>query len=971
MNRSTFKYNERAWSGQIISWIKLAIENGTTIFKDVNNDASVKMKSGKTLFPDILLFVDKVSGIVFNGWELKFPDTAVDDEDMLQNALEKAKNLQSSSFVTWNGAEAIIWGIDTDKYDIESLSKIKVYPKEPSINNRDDMAIKANYDTHEDALKQRTYEILHDLGQLYQNGKLKPAINISDDIICTISDSSNIIIPQFEQAIKQECGKDAKFRKEFKEWKRYESATLKILASSSRRAENIIPEKVLAKFAFYNLIGKTLFYFVLSENLSGILESIVIGETDDVKQLLNNYFEKAKAIDYQAVFKPYFTDNIEFSEIVNTAMKAVLSKLCNYDLKILPSGVIGNILENLVPEDEKLKFGQYFTSETLANLVAFPVVQTNEDLLFDPTSGTGTFLSSFYNILNYYNNTDHSKLLEQIWGNDISHFPAILSVINLYKHNVTKKDNFPRVIRSDYFNLEVGKKEVFPDPIDYSKHIEVPIPQFDGIASNLPFIQQEDIPNDKLTVLFKENFEQSQRAFLHDGSFKINERSDYYTYCIYHSIRFLKDGGMMSVITSNAWLGKEYGLEFKRFLLDNFHIKYVVKSNAEHWFSDSQVSTIFFVLEKKKNDLPTRFITLNFKLKNYFDNRNIRHQFEQIEELYDEIDRCNEVNAVNWSKSSIFNDLFESTNGMMSVCVVSKEELENSITYKTNWNTYFTSANIFASFYHYLTCYYPSIIDTFRGERTGWDKMFVIPSNNRTKVSDRWQISYVKSPTELDAIKFVGELKNRLLVCDQPLSGLDRKTVNWIRSFENVKNKNGSKTIQEACKGHKPFWWSLRPKQANIFTAINPYTRFFFTYSDKPVTLGQRLIGFTVNRGHDVKLIAALLNSAITFLTIELKGVSRNLGVLDLNADFFKELRFLNPELLNTKQKQEIIEAFEPITRRNVEDIFTEIQRDDRKNFDRTILRCFGIKDSLLGVIYNLLIDAVNNRISMKDRSIE
>ena len=102
-----------------------------------------------------------------------------------------------------------------------------------------------------------------------------------------------------------------------------------------------------------------------------------------------------------------------------------------------------------------------------------------------------------------------------------------------------------------------------------------------------------------------------------------------------------------------------------------------------------------------------------------------------------------------------------------------------------------------------------------------------------------------------------------------------------------------------------------------------------------------------------------------------MKGVSRNLGVLDLNADFFKELRFLNPELLNTKQKQEIIEAFEPITRRNVEDIFTEIQRDDRKNFDRTILRCFGIKDSLLGVIYNLLIDAVNNRISMKDRSIE
>ena len=453
MKRTIIKRNERDWAGQLISWIKSAIEHKSTIFQDVTNDTSVKMKSGKTLFPDILLFVDKISGIVFNGWELKFPDTAVDDEEMLQNALEKAKNLQSDSFVTWNGAEAVIWGIDTEKYDVESLTKIKVYPKDATINTRDDLAIKSNYDSHEEDLKKRTYEILHDLGQLYQNGKLKPAINISDDIIWAITDASNIIIPQFEEAIKARNGKDANFRREFREWKRYEGATLRILESSSRKAENVVPEKVLAKFTFYNLIGKTLFYFVLSENLSGLLESIELSETENIKQLLNKYFDRAKAIDYQAIFKPYFTDDIDYSESVNEVLKGLLTKLCDYDFKILPSSIIGNILENLVPEDEKIKFGQYFTSEILANLVAFPVVQTNEDLLFDPTSGTGTFLSSFYNILSYYHNTDHRKLLNQIWGNDISHFPAILSVINLYKHDVTMQDNFPRVIRGDFFNL--------------------------------------------------------------------------------------------------------------------------------------------------------------------------------------------------------------------------------------------------------------------------------------------------------------------------------------------------------------------------------------------------------------------------------------------------------------------------------------------------------------------------------------
>jgi len=178
-------------------------------------------------------------------------------------------------------------------------------------------------------------------------------------------------------------------------------------------------------------------------------------------------------------------------------------------------------------------------------------------------------------------------------------------------------------------------------------------------------------------------------------------------------------------------------------------------------------------------------------------------------------------------------------------------------------------------------------------------------------------------------------------------------------------------TIQEACRGHKPYWWSLRPKQANIFTAINPYTRFFFTYSETPVTLGQRLIGFTVKPGQDVRLITALLNSAISLMTIELRGVSRNLGVLDLNANFFKELSFLNPSLLNADQKQEILDAFKPLENRKIDVVFNEVRMADRVNFDKTVLRSFGIDVKLLGAIYELLTETAYNRVTMKERSAE
>lgn len=967
------KLNERVWAGQLISWIQEEIREGKTVFQDATNDAGIKLDSGKTKFPDVLLFTDKISGIIFNGWELKFPDTTVDNNEMLLNALEKAERLQSDSFVTWNGSEAVIWKIENDVYTIENLSKLKEYPKEKGISSRDDLADPIKYKRNESALRTRLKEILHDLELLYLNGQLKQAINISGSFIEAVKQASEIILPQFQNEIEKLKGANASFRKEFNQWKIYESSTLKILASSSRKAETIIEEEVLAKFSFYNLIGKIIFYLTLSENLSGSLKKMDLKTSKNVKETLENYFDEASRIDYQAVFQPYFTDKINFSSNVNEALFALFKAITAFDFKVLPTDVIGTILENLVPKDEKQKFGQYFTSETLANLVSFPAIETSNDFLFDPTSGTGTFLNSFYQILNYHGNTNHSQLLNQIWGNDISHFPAILSVINLYKQKVNQTDNFPRVIRDDYFNLETGKQIVFPDSKDYTKQILQPIPLFDAVASNFPFIQQEDIPNEILTSFFREKFEAKQKAFLKDNAFKINERSDYFTYCIYNSIHFLKANGHLSAITSNAWLGKDYGFQFKKFLLDNFHTKYVVRSNAEHWFSDSKVSTIFSVFQHSINDEPTKFVTINFKLEEYFEQENIATQLKQIEEFYGDIDLCSDSRNKNWKVDSTFDNLYHRIDGLVSVSIVSKDNLAKSILSEDNWDTFFISSQLFEKFDSQLTVLYPDIIDAFRGERTGWNEMFVIPSDEvaDSGIEKKFLVPYVKSPTELKNLEFDGNYENYLFVCNLPLDKVKGKyngAYNWIQKFKNAKNKNGTKTIQEACEGHKPFWYSLRPKQASIVTAINPFERFFFSYAEDPFTIDQRLVAITVNEGNDIELITALLNSVVTFLNIEMRGTSRNLGALDLNANYFKALRVLNPNSLTIKAKQEIKKAFQPLKGREIETIFVELKKQDRTNFDKVILRSFGIDEKILPSLYQILSSAVYDRVTMKEK---
>ena len=964
------KRNERDWAGQLVSWIKSAIANGATVFQDVSNDTGVQMESGRTKFPDILLFTDKISGIVFNGWELKFPDTAVDDAAMLDNALEKAKKLQSDSFVTWNGTQAVIWKINTDDYTIETLAKIKEYPAERSISARSDLADPQKFAQNEATLRQRTNDLLHDLGQLYLNGMLKPAINVTGNIIDAVRQASNIIVPQFQQAIVTLKGSNAVFRNEFNKWKIVERSTLNMLASSSRRAVTVVPEQVLAKFTFYNLTGKTLFYLTLCENLCGELKKIDIQDVSNIKATLFACFDKAQSIDYQAIFKPYFADEIEYSDVVNQALFGLIQKFTAFDFKVLPSGVIGNILENLVPGEEKQKFGQYFTPETLANLVAFPTVQTNQDFLFDPTSGTGTFLNAFYKILNYHGNTSHSDILNHIWGNDISHFPAILSVINLYKQDVSQTDNFPKITREDFFNLNVGDKVSFPASTDYKKKIELTIPQFDAIASNFPIIQQEDIQNKVLADFFRDKFSTHQQAFIKNNKFKINEHSDYFTYCIYNSCRFLKDGGFLAAITSNTWLGKEYGFQFKKFLLDNFHIKYVVRSNAEHWFSASQVSTIYIVLQKGASEEATKFVTVNFKLNERFAQKDINQQLSQIEDFYAGIENCADSFNSQWRKDSTFDGLYKNEQEKITVCIVLKQLLLNSIEQKDNWSKYFISPNLFEYFDACLTQLFPDVIEVFRGERTSWNDMFIIHDRNisASGVEDAFLIPYVKSSAELKRIEFEGHYNFKLFVCPTPLEQLPRGAKAWISKFENALNTNGTLTIKQTCSGHRPFWYSLRPKQADIVLTINLYERFFFSFSKTPFTIDQRLIAMKVQDGYDVELIAALLNSAITFLTLEMRGTSRHLGALDLNANYLKHLRILNPSLLSEQQKADILTAFQPLKCRDIESIFIETHKQDRIHFDKIVLRSFGIDVNLLDSIYSLLTDLVHDRISMRNR---
>ncbi|MCZ8022154.1 MAG: N-6 DNA methylase [Chryseotalea sp.] len=964
---------ERTWNSDLIGWIKEAIRNGQTTFQDATTEVGIRVAGDTTRFPDVLLILNRTSYEIFNGWELKFPDIDADNPAMLENALLKAKQIRSNSLVTWNGKKAIIWRIRDDHYNLASLEIIKDYPLIPGIVVRRDLSDFDNYVAHQPRLRARLLDILHDLDQYRSEGTIRPALNIRNDIVGAITDSGAQLIPLFAATLNHEINNSETFRSSFGRWKILESSTLKILAHSSRRRVIVNAIEVLARFLYYKIIGKIVFYKTLAENLSGRIPALAFDNAQPLKPQLDALFAEAQRIDYQAVFDPDFTDDINFSEDIDRNLKALLGVLAGIDFRYLPNDVIGYILENLVPKEEKQKFGQYFTSEKLAYLVGMSAIAGGASVVIDPTSGTGSFLNAFYNILKFRGTTNHSQLLRQVWGNDISHFPALLSVINLYKQNLTVADNFPRVTRKDFFTLHPDQEIRFPDPVRAGDFINVPVPTFDAIASNFPFIQQEDIDNTSLSNKFRTEFGSTQIALLTEGQFNINERSDYFIYCFYNSLKFLKVGGYLSAITSNAWLTKNYGLQFKKFLLNNFSIKMVVRSNAEHWFQDSKVSTIYTVLQKGNDNRSTKFVTLNFKLDEYLPGELSIDHLHTIDNLYNEIEHCDLPENPSWTRDEQFSNVYHKNDGNVTVSIVEKAFLLTQIESEQNWAINFIAQDPLALFADKMVTPFPDLMDTGRGTRANTDDYQILSNEviEAEQIEEEFLVPAIKSSRELSSIHHTGEISNYIFHCERQLDDLQENfphAYQWVQKFSRDVNKTG-RPYPEVLSNKRPYWYSLVPEDpANIFISVGPGNKLFFAYCDTAVYLNQRLVAIRVPEAN-VLIMAALLNSILTLLMVELNGIPRAEGVLDLNADFFKtRIKILNPALLSNEARQRIINRFQVLANRPIEKCDTEYDRADRIAFDRQIFQEFEIDVALLPRLYETLKRTITDREEMKDR---
>jgi len=430
------KITEREVAAELASALDDLLQSGGYPFQRATVEASVGVG-----FPDIIIWENEVTRQAFAFWELKAPGLRED----IARLPNKAQALGVRYIVVWNFQSGTLYEFAND-----TLAPLKSYPI-PLLAKLEDWRIVPK---RQQVINQAE-RILQDLVSLRQQGSTRKFVPDKIYFIQILQNAVERLHPLLLQRLHAQRGNRA-LQTELLQWARKQGIATDIV--------DLYP--VMARQWAYSIALRILFYFTVRRHFNTLPDLKPMPNNPQYTiQLLKQAFSQAQRVDWQAVFENDLLDRIGLPETAGQILGDLLASFQQYDFGLLQEDVIGEILEGLIPPEERHALGQYFTREDLIDLIiGFVADQQANAAYLDPTCGSGTFLIRLYSRLRWLSQyrASHAELLGQIWGVDIARFPAELATINLFRQNVRDISNFPRVETRDFFDVTPHQTFEFP-----------------------------------------------------------------------------------------------------------------------------------------------------------------------------------------------------------------------------------------------------------------------------------------------------------------------------------------------------------------------------------------------------------------------------------------------------------------------------------------------------------------------------
>jgi methylase of polypeptide subunit release factors len=585
--------NELEFQGEVISWLNAEIAKRPGLSLDGATQEKPRKTSGKR--SDMIVWRDRVAELPFLAIELKTPTTPINDPTFFADALEKGRHWKARYFALWNMRELEVYETPPAPHVPIPSDAIRKSAHPLALTQVEDWLKPAfKKDLRAQALEIFDAAVNHSVSGVGHHHAIDPEIFVS-----RLTDAIARLRGILYRDLKKAAGTNRKLRTQLKQ------------IATAQGFEGFVEdiEYAIAGQIGYRYIGQILFYFALRRKIP-TLKELHIGPSDALPAAFKPYWDDVRRYDYDALFKPEDIEGlVSIAKEAQTIFRQLIEQLSSYDWASLTDDVLGSIFEHLIPREEQVLLGQFYTPRPVADLLVACTIDGERPFVLDPGCGSGTFLMSAYSYLAYSANLSHKELLSIIWGFDVSPFAAELAVINLYRQDMAEYENFPRINVCNFFERDANQTIEFPAPQHASgtKKIPVPIPQFDCVIGNPPYLRSQN--QDDLDPNYRRKLFQSAMK----AGFDAEAKTDLFAFFIYHATRLMKDGSRLGFVTPASWLTSDYAISLQQALLGTVRVSSVIASNAESFFPQVDVNAVLLIAEKcaeKAADQPIRFVTL-------------------------------------------------------------------------------------------------------------------------------------------------------------------------------------------------------------------------------------------------------------------------------------------------------------------------------------------------------------------------
>jgi len=759
-------------------------------------------------------------------------------------------------------------------------------------------------------------------------------LELDDVFLQRLRTFHTFITPYLLDSLKRQLNEDLKFKEEYVVWLKSQ-----LFEYSPERNESI------AEQLAYMLMNRLTFYKTVETQISSLPKLHKI-ETEDPKvfsQKLRELFDKiCKDVDYEAIFEPHTVlDKLLLPKTLIYTLNDFIEELGTYDLSKIRSDVIGRVYEELIPDVERHRLGQYYTPPPIIELITEMCIKSPNDKVLDPACGSGGFLVKAYHKLkdlkkkeNPFADDDklHEELLNQLYGIDINPFPAQLSSINLAVRNLKVTSRNINLVVSDFFKVKPSTG-IIPK-------------EFDVVVTNPPYTRQEEME-------YKDQIREEALTYSDGSKIPLDARAGIYAYFFTQSARFMKNHGMMGQITSDTWLDVGFGEDIKRFFLEHFKIHAIIWYDIRA-FEKALVGTCITILKKEEESKENR------------DNNIVK--FVRIKKALP-IEKI--VTIIENTKKD-----FEDEH--IGITIKKQSELEP----QDKWGIFLRAPTI------YLKILKNKKITTLgktasvkRGITSGANQFFYL---DKEKIR-LWSLEkgYLKpiiiSPKEMKIEVRLHDIDSWVLSVHKPKEDLSKEKSNvlkYIQWGEEVETTiKGGKKGGSVVKGFhnlstvtsRKLWYDIGKREsAPILRSRRIWERCVYLLNRADALANDSLYEIRPKNENDTLVLAGILNSSFAALVSELEGRFYGGGVLELEVYETKAMTVLDPSKISDKERQGIESAFSRVCEaQNKGD--EKLEQVARIELDKAVFDALKLTESERKQVYEGLESLRSMRLQRKD----